>query len=296
MIPEIPLRVSAAALRRFLCWFLALALPFQAAPVLAAQVLPDGARPAQGYPSSDASSTGSRPAGASAAADPAPALAVPGGPALAAAPSAPMPAQPAPAPAAANAYSQYPPFLIGPGDLLNVTVFGEKDLPSSFLVDTGGTIVFPLVGAISVGGMTQVEASQTLSGALAKYLKEPQVTVLVADSAQYTVSVMGNVVKPGKYLIRGLPTLLGVLAEAGGPLPHSALNSAVLVRNNRSIEMSLDVYFDPSTAARAAEPLLYPGDVIYVPVSPWPTFAEWGIIGSLLASAAVLAEAVKYRP
>src|SRR5665213_289186 len=187
--------------------------------------------------------------------------------------------------------SPYPPFLIGPGDMLSVTVYGEKDLPDKYLVDSSGTIEFPLIGEIILGSLTQVEASRALTHALSKYLRNPQVTVLVTDSAQYTVAVMGNVVKPGKYLIRGLPTLLGALAQAGGPLANSALNSVVLIRDNKSIRMPLNVYFEPGNIAQS-QPLIYPGDVLYVPVSPWPTFGEWAIVASLLTSAAVLAEAV----
>lgn len=194
-----------------------------------------------------------------------------------------------------SAQANYPPFLIGPGDMLSVTVYGEKDLPDKYLVDSSGTVVFPLVGAISLGGLTQVQASQVLTTALEKYLKQPQVTVLVVDSAQYTVSVMGNVAKPGIYLIRGLPTLLGAIAEAGGPLPHSALNSTVLLRNNKSLNMPLEVYFDPSKGVQD-QPLLYPGDMIYVPPSRWPTLAEWGIIASILSSAAILTEVIRARP
>jgi polysaccharide export outer membrane protein len=184
---------------------------------------------------------------------------------------------------------QYPPFLIGPGDLLNVNVFGEHDLPTSFLVDSAGTIVFPPIGAVDLGGLTQVEASQVLTAALAKYIKDPMVTVLVQESSQYTVSVIGNVQKPGKYLIRGLPTLLGAVAEAGGPMPHSALNSTVLVRGNRSYELELGHFLDTGRGPQA-EPVLLPGDIIYVPASSWPTLGDWGIIVSILTSVAVLYE------
>ncbi|HTA17095.1 MAG TPA: polysaccharide biosynthesis/export family protein, partial [bacterium] len=120
---------------------------------------------------------------------------------------------PAPAPESAATRSQYPPFLIGPGDMLSITVVGEKEMPTVYLVDSAGTIEFPLVGPMVLGSLTQLEAAEVLTKALSKYLNDPQVTVLVTDSAQYTVSVMGNVVKPGKYLIRGLPTLMGALAQ-----------------------------------------------------------------------------------
>jgi protein involved in polysaccharide export with SLBB domain len=192
-----------------------------------------------------------------------------------------------------KSHFKYPPMLIGPGDMLNVTVFGQdpKSLPPSFLVDSAGYIVFPLVGAVKIGGLTQLEASQALEKALREYMKSPQVTVLVTDSAQYTVSVMGNVVKPGSYLIRGIPTLLGAIAASGGPLPNSALNKTVLIRDNKSTNIPLEVYLD-SSKIEHDQPLILPGDIIYVPQSLWPTPAEWGIIASILSSAAVLTEAI----
>src|ERR1700677_1147412 len=64
------------------------------------------------------------------------------------------------------AVAQYPPFLIGPGDMLSVTVYGEKDLPDKYLVDSTGAIEFPLVGPVMLGSMTQLEASQALPRAL----------------------------------------------------------------------------------------------------------------------------------
>jgi protein involved in polysaccharide export with SLBB domain len=60
-------------------------------------------------------------------------------------------ADPAPMAVTNPAQSDYPPFLIGPGDMLSVTVYGEKDLPDKYLVDSSGTIVFPLVGEIKLG-------------------------------------------------------------------------------------------------------------------------------------------------
>jgi hypothetical protein len=186
-----------------------------------------------------------------------------------------------------DARFRYPPFLIGPGDLLSVFVYGEKDLPTSFLVDSAGTIVFPPIGAIDVGGLTQVEASKVLAAGLAKYMKEPQVTVMVAESSQYTVAIMGEVQKPGKYLIRGMPTLLGVLSEAGGPLPHAALGGAKLIRNNRTYELSLLPYLKTRKEPRP-QPVLFPGDILYLPGSGVPSLADWGIIVSILSSVAVL--------
>jgi polysaccharide export outer membrane protein len=189
----------------------------------------------------------------------------------------------------------YPPFLIGPGDILNITVYGEKDLPTMFLVDSTGAIVFPLVGELHLAGFNQAEAGQQLATKLSKYQKDPQVTVLITETAQYTISVLGNVAKPGKYRIRGLPNLLSAISEAGGPLAHSALNSTVLVRGDQRLPMSLGDYLSSSTSKLKPQPLLYPGDVLFVPQSPWPTIGEWGIIVGILTSAVVLSTAFRNR-
>ncbi len=182
---------------------------------------------------------------------------------------------------------RYPPFLIGPGDLLTVNIFGNQGFPKEYLVDSDGSIYFPLVGSVNVGGLSQAQASVKLAQRLTRYIVDPRVTVMVKDSSQYTVSVMGNVVKPGKYLIRGQPTLLGALAEAGGPMPASALNRAVLIRDERAYKVNLENYFEPGAKPRK-EPIILPGDVVYVPASNWPTWGEWGIIASIVSSLAIL--------
>lgn len=189
---------------------------------------------------------------------------------------------------------EYPPFLIGTGDLLNITVYGEKDLPTAFLVDSTGAIVFPLVGEIRLAGMTQAKAGEDLAARLSKFQKDPQVTVLIADTAQYTVSVLGNVARPGKYRIRGLPNLLSALSEAGGPMPHSSLNSSMLVRGDVRSVIPLGDYLTNSSYSKP-QPIIYPGDVIFVPLSPWPTLGEWGIIMGLITSAVVLSSSLQSR-
>jgi polysaccharide export outer membrane protein len=188
----------------------------------------------------------------------------------------------------------YPPLLIGPGDILNITVYGEKDLPSTYLVDSAGAIVFPLVGDLHLAGLTQAKAGEELAGRLSKYQKDPQVTVLITETAQYTIAVLGHVARPGKYRIRGLPNLLSAIAEAGGPLPHSSLNSTVLVRGEERLTLALGDFLS-SSADLKPQPLLYPGDVLFVPQSPWPTIGEWGIIVGILTSAVVLSTALKNR-
>jgi polysaccharide export outer membrane protein len=196
--------------------------------------------------------------------------------------------------ATSSAADTYPVFLVGPGDLLNIQVYGDKDLPNLYLVDTTGRIYFPLVGSIKIGGMTPSQASRALAKRLERWERDPQVTVLVQQSNHYTISVLGDVNKPGKYLIGGLPTLLSAIAEAGGPAVNADLAGTILIHHNSRTTIRLDRYLLDKTF-HEPEPVLYPGDVLMVPLRGWPTIGEWGIIASILSSAATVVAVLYYR-
>jgi protein involved in polysaccharide export with SLBB domain len=179
---------------------------------------------------------------------------------------------------------EYPPFLIGPGDVLVVAVYGEAELPIEYQVDSDGVITYPYAGKVRLGGLTPAEASDKL----ARLLNKPRkVTVLVKESNTYWVSIFGHVGKPGKYQIKGKPTLLSALAEAGGPLPGANLGGAILIHKNMKSRINLKEYLKGTGQVRP-EPYLYPGDVLNVPKSGWPKIGEMAIVASILASAAVL--------
>ncbi len=196
-----------------------------------------------------------------------------------------------PKPADLNAY---PPVLIGPGDLLVISVYGENtrslsgndnQLPTDYQVDSNGVITFPFLGNVVVSGMTPAEASAKLAKLLAKPRK---VTVLIKESNTYWVSVLGNVGKPGKYQIRGKPTLLSALAEAGGPLPGSDMGGAILLHHSVKSKVDLDKFLKDTGRLEQPEPYMYAGDVLMVQKSGWPSIGEMAIAASILASLAVV--------
>jgi protein involved in polysaccharide export with SLBB domain len=179
----------------------------------------------------------------------------------------------------------YPPLLIGPGDLLAVMVYGEVELPIEYQVDSNGVITYPYLGNVYVGGMTPAEASNKLARLLGKARK---VTVLIKESNTYWVSVIGNVPKPGKYQIRGKPTLLSALSEAGGPMPRTRLGSTYLIHKGTKTKIDLKKFLK-GEGETGPEPLLYPGDTLVVNKSSVPTLGELAIVASILASVAVVA-------
>jgi polysaccharide export outer membrane protein len=108
------------------------------------------------------------------------------------------------------------PYLIHGGDELNVIVYGEKDLTQAVTVLPSGTISYPLVGEIHVGGLTPTQAAGALSISLKHYLRQPQVSVVVVKEGPLEVLVLGNVIKPGKYELPSRSRLTDAIASAGG--------------------------------------------------------------------------------
>ena len=108
-------------------------------------------------------------------------------------------------------------YRVGPGDVLEVEVYDDPDLSGLVTVQHGGEISFPLLGDVDVNGLTVREVRETLTRLLAKdYLVDPQVTVRVKEHRSQWVTLVGEVVRPGKYFLQGSKTLLELLTEAGG--------------------------------------------------------------------------------
>ncbi len=107
-------------------------------------------------------------------------------------------------------------YVIGPQDVLTITVFDQSDLSGKFAVDADGTFVYPLLGRIKAGGLTlravETEIKRQLSG---DYLKNPQVTVAVEQYRSQRVFIHGEVRTPGTYALTGDMTLIEALARAG---------------------------------------------------------------------------------
>jgi polysaccharide export outer membrane protein len=135
-----------------------------------------------------------------------------------AAPAAPAP-QAAP-PAATSGGTEYE---VGPGDVLEVNVFGNDDLSRMPTVQTNGAISLPLLGEVQVAGLTVGEVRRKITNLLAKdYLVNPQVEVKVREYQSQFVSVVGEVNSPGRKPIRGRMRLIDVLLDSGGFKPNAS--------------------------------------------------------------------------
>jgi polysaccharide export outer membrane protein len=107
-------------------------------------------------------------------------------------------------------------YVVGPEDVLTVTVFNEPQLSGRFRVENDGQFNYPFLGRIRAGGATLAEIGALLRTKLADgYLRNPQVTVDVEQFRSQSVFVMGEVRTPGKYVLSGTVSLIEALAQAG---------------------------------------------------------------------------------
>jgi polysaccharide export outer membrane protein len=155
---------------------------------------------------------------------------------------------------------------IAPLDIINIDVVGEKDLTKENLrVSSSGTITFPFLGSVEVKGKTPAEVENLLKEKLGEdYLVNPQVIVTVKEYRSRTVSVIGQVNKPG---IIALPAeqklgILEAIAQAGDLAKSANKNRIEVSRNGKTQKFTLDDLKKDTNPEKKF--WLEPGDVIYV--------------------------------
>ena len=136
------------------------------------------------------------------------------------------PAQPAPAQGAANRASDY---VIGPTDVLKVTVYDEPTMSGTFRVDTDGSFQYPMLGRVAAGGMRVRDIEQMIKTKLEDgFIRRAQVTVDVDQFRSRSVFIVGEVRSPGKYPMTGQMSLIEALAAAGSTPPPASSEVLIL--------------------------------------------------------------------
>ena len=160
-------------------------------------------------------------------------------------------------------------YRIGPKDLLDISVFGLKELNKTVRVSEGGKISLPLVGEVEVEGITKTELEKKLGQLLEeKYLQNPQVTVFIREYQSKRVSVLGAVRNPGPYELLGRQTLLQIISQAGG-ITNEAGKQIIVIRQledgtSTSLKISIDDLILKGDA-RLNIPL-QPDDIVNIPI------------------------------
>ncbi len=163
-------------------------------------------------------------------------------------------------------------YKLGPGDIVKITVFDYPDLSTEERVSESGTISFPLLGKLAVGGLSTDGTRNLIASDLESqgFIKQAHVTVLVTKFESRQVSVIGEVNKPGKYPLEKASTIVDLLSMAGGVNAEGG-DKAILIRpakeGRKETKTDIDLYalFQGSESKHLD---VRDGDIIYVPRAP----------------------------
>jgi polysaccharide export outer membrane protein len=156
-------------------------------------------------------------------------------------------------------------YRLGPNDVLEITVYREKELDRKVRVSSNGFISLPLIGKIKAEGLTVPELEQRITKKLKRYLKKPQVTVFIKEYS--TITVLGEVDKPGAYPLKGEVTVIEAIGLAGGFTEFSAENDVKVIRteNGERKIITVRVADIGEKGDKTQDIILKRGDVVYVP-------------------------------
>jgi len=158
-------------------------------------------------------------------------------------------------------------FVIGNDDVLAINVWKEPDISRSIPVRSDGKISLPLVGEVQAAGLTPLKLEKDIAEKLKSFISEPEVTVMVQQVNSQKFNILGQVNKPGSYVIANSLTVLDALALAGGFRDFAKKKSIYVLRHGASGEVRLPFnYKEVSEGKNMAQNVkLQPGDTIIVP-------------------------------
>lgn len=160
-------------------------------------------------------------------------------------------------------------YAVGPQERLDIVVVGSELFSGTYLTDQNGNLQFPLIGLVETGGLAPAQAAALIAERLrGRYVLDPQVRLIPQEFPAPSISVGGEVNKPGSYPAVGRQTLLRVLNEAEGLADYAKYDDVLVMRtvdNQRYIGA-----YNIAAIQRGnyPDPTLYPNDVVMVGDSP----------------------------
>lgn len=163
-------------------------------------------------------------------------------------------------------------FLLGPEDLLEITVWKNPDLSRVTAIRPDGLISMPIIGDVQASGLTADALAHRISDRVKQYIRDPAVSVSVKELNSYSIFVLGEVSKPGKYRAKSYITLLQAISMAGGLTEYAKKNRMQVVRlrpngDHKIDELRIPFNYDDLIMG-SGDPgniILLSGDTVVVP-------------------------------
>jgi len=176
-------------------------------------------------------------------------------------------ATPAQAESAKSEEGSTPEYTFGAGDKLEISVFGEPEISKAVFVRIDGKISLPLIGDVQASDITATVLAKNISEKLTKFVGNPNVTVILAESKSKVYYVLGQIRTPGEYLITQPITVLQAIGRAGGLLEW-AKKSKIMIVSKPGASKKIN-YFDYDSFLGGENigqnVTINPGDTIVIP-------------------------------
>lgn len=154
-----------------------------------------------------------------------------------------------------------------PGDRVQVTVFREEELSGPFEINSGGELIFPLVGEVQAAGLDLDELRLKLTAKLTKYLVEPQVRISRAESGGSSISLLGLAGSPGTYNYTPGLTLMRLISQGGGFAESANKRKIKIIRVIQGKRNVIIVNGLNIMNGEEDDVDVKPGDIVFVPES-----------------------------
>ncbi len=158
-------------------------------------------------------------------------------------------------------------FLLGPEDILEISVWKDETLTKQVVIRPDGKISFPLIGEIQAAGRTVEDLRKEIIEKLSEFISDPVVTVMVIGINSYKIYVIGKVNKPGAYTVGRPVNVMQALSMAGGFSPFADLDNISILREQNGKQIRIKFNYKEVAKGKHLEEniLLKRGDVIVVP-------------------------------
>jgi polysaccharide export outer membrane protein len=157
-------------------------------------------------------------------------------------------------------------YIIGPSDVLTVTVFQQSTLSGSVLVRPDGMISIPLLGDVQASGKTPLRLASEIAGKLKKFVQDPDVTVVLSQINSKVIYLIGEAAKPGPIAMSPGMTLLQAIATGGGLTEYANSKKIYILRGQGGQQKKIPVHYKQALRGDGSLNLaLEPGDTIVVP-------------------------------
>lgn len=167
-------------------------------------------------------------------------------------------------------------YVLGPGDEVDLKLWGAVDADLRLAVDRNGQVSIPRVGTVNVAGVRASQLEQTLRGQISRVYNNFQISATLGQLRSIQVFVVGQARRPGAYTVSSLSTLISALFESGGPAATGSMRNIQLKRDGKTVS-TMDLYKFINEGDKSADAKLQPGDVIVIP-SAGPRVAVTGAL------------------